>query len=157
MAIHSCDTPSCVNPDHLREGSRADNAQDMVDRGRQAHQYGVLNGEAKLTEADVVAIRASAGAISQSELGKRYNVSQGLVAMIIARKAWRHIPAAENDRSSVRVPHVGALNGKAKLTEADVVAIRALTGVPQREIARRYGVGSTAIVKIIGRKTWRHI
>lgn len=33
---HSCDTPSCVNPDHLLLGSRADNVHDCVARRRHA-------------------------------------------------------------------------------------------------------------------------
>jgi len=32
--LHTCDTPACVNPDHLYVGSRADNVHDMVDRQR---------------------------------------------------------------------------------------------------------------------------
>lgn len=32
--LHSCDTPGCVNPDHLRVGSPKDNSTDMVARGR---------------------------------------------------------------------------------------------------------------------------
>jgi hypothetical protein len=32
--LHSCDTPRCVNPEHLREGTQKDNAYDMVSRGR---------------------------------------------------------------------------------------------------------------------------
>lgn len=32
--LHSCDTPPCVNPDHLRAGSVQDNVDDKMERGR---------------------------------------------------------------------------------------------------------------------------
>ena len=34
MILHSCDNPSCCNPDHLSLGTAKDNAQDAVRRGR---------------------------------------------------------------------------------------------------------------------------
>jgi len=34
MALHSCDTPLCINPNHLRWGTQSDNVADMVARGR---------------------------------------------------------------------------------------------------------------------------
>lgn len=33
-ALHSCDNPQCVNPDHLRWGTQRENISDMIDRGR---------------------------------------------------------------------------------------------------------------------------
>ena len=34
--LHSCDTPACVNPEHLRPGTQSDNMQDAASRGRLA-------------------------------------------------------------------------------------------------------------------------
>lgn len=37
-ACHTCDEPSCINPEHLFGGSRADNVEDMRRKGRGNHQ-----------------------------------------------------------------------------------------------------------------------
>lgn len=34
VARHTCDNPPCFNPDHLVEGTYAENTRDMIDRGR---------------------------------------------------------------------------------------------------------------------------
>lgn len=46
-------------------------------------------------------------------------------------------------------------NGRSKLTEAEVAAIRAAKGVPRRELAAKYGVGKTQIYHIRAGKNWK--
>jgi hypothetical protein len=38
MLLHSCDNPRCINPNHLRPGTAADNSKDMVRRRRHRSQ-----------------------------------------------------------------------------------------------------------------------
>src|SRR5260221_7125100 len=50
--LHTCDNPSCCNPNHLILGTQLQNIQDMVKKGRQrggsADQHGENNNGAKL-------------------------------------------------------------------------------------------------------------
>ena len=38
VVMHSCDTPLCVNPDHLSAGTYSDNQMDAVSKGRHTSQ-----------------------------------------------------------------------------------------------------------------------
>jgi HNH endonuclease len=88
-ALHHCDNPPCVRPDHLYLGTDVDNARDRVQRGRAGDQLGQANGNAKLTEADVRAIIAALQAGStQQAAADRFGISQPHVSKIARRKAW---------------------------------------------------------------------
>lgn len=51
----------------------------------------------------------------------------------------------------------GSSNGRAKLTEADVLAIKSAVGITQQELARQYGVGQILISRIRRGKLWAHL
>jgi predicted XRE-type DNA-binding protein len=88
FVCHACDNRLCINPEHLFLGSHTDNMADMKSKGRQ--QIGTKNCRAKLSEADILAIRASEG-LSQPKLAKAYGISQSHVSDIRAGKKWSHV------------------------------------------------------------------
>lgn len=87
--LHRCDNPPCVNPDHLFLGTQSDNMVDMVGKGRQGRQYGSAHGMSKLTERDVVAIRADSRI--QREIAADFRVDPSLIRLINLRKIWSHV------------------------------------------------------------------
>lgn len=90
---HSCDTPSCVNPEHLLLGAHRDNMRDMARRqraDRRRKPRGMAHGNAILTDALVREIRASPD--SSHKIAKRLGMSQVNIAAVKRRATWRHVP-----------------------------------------------------------------
>lgn len=78
---HSCDTPLCVNPEHLSIGTHAENMREMAVRGRTTH--------AKLTPEKVRLI--SQDQRRRDVIAAEHGVSMGSVDLIRARKTWKHV------------------------------------------------------------------
>lgn len=91
IVMHSCDEPSCCNPDHLRVGTQSENLRDMVDKGRS--KTGETHHAAKITEAHVRAIRARHECGErQNLLADAYGVTKQHINAIVKRKTWAHVP-----------------------------------------------------------------
>lgn len=96
---HRCDNRSCINPEHLFLGEHADNVADKVAKGRQRALLGVNHPGAKLTEADILAIRSAIG-VTHRALGEQYGVSRGLISAIRAGRAWAHIAVLQPKKAT---------------------------------------------------------
>lgn len=87
--LHSCDNPTCVNPDHLRPGTHDNNMNDMVIRGRSLR--GEKHNISKLKNDDVRIIRLLAKEMTHTELARMFNVSIGNISHIISGRNWSHL------------------------------------------------------------------
>ncbi len=105
-ALHKCDTPRCVNDEHLYAGTKQQNALDREDRNRGNHpvgdahharhiegySQGQKNGRAKITEKDVRAMRkAHRNGARGADLAREYKLTKTTVSYILRGKLWSHV------------------------------------------------------------------
>jgi len=85
FVLHTCDNPSCVNPEHLYDGTHSDN---MIDRS----QRGFVQGH-KLTPNDILEVRKllALGQLTNKEIGERVNVTEGIISNIKTGRIWNHV------------------------------------------------------------------
>lgn len=110
FVLHSCDNRRCVNPDHLRLGTHADNMRDLCARGPSNLGAGEKSANSKLTEAQVRDIYADPRA--QKVIAAEYGVSKMAVSSIKTKRSWRHIhglPALIDPRSTRLQPAAASL------------------------------------------------
>ncbi len=92
LVLHRCDTPNCVNPDHLFLGTHADNVADMMAKGRQmseARPRGERVNTAKLDASLVLKIRSMDG--TRASIARELNVDWGTIDRIKNGRTWRHV------------------------------------------------------------------
>ncbi len=91
--LHKCDERRCLNPGHLRLGTRPDNTRDMMAKGRHRCGFGERSGRSRLTEADVLSIRAQyeTGGVTQWELSRRFNTARSNISAVVTGATWRHV------------------------------------------------------------------
>ncbi len=117
LVCHKCDTRLCCNPHHLFLGTSQDNSTDQIRKGKstagdrnpsrtrperlargdrngarthpETRARGERVGIAKLTAADVIAIRAST--LSNVVLGRQYGMDNSSIGDARTGRTWKHI------------------------------------------------------------------
>lgn len=116
--LHSCDTPGCVNPDHLSEGTQLDNVMDMIYKGRHV-------GSRKITDEQVQAIRNDTR--SQVVIEREYGLAHGAVSRIKSGTSYSDVEGdtkitfdliqLEVRRETAKLIESGDLDPKAECSE----------------------------------------
>ena len=114
--LHTCDTPNCINQNHLWLGTHQDNMEDMAMKDRAPGLRGSLNGSSLLTEHQVTYAYTSLDTVTTvaSVLG----VSPSTIFAIRNGQNWEHLtqfleaPTRESGNSAPR-----------KLSTDDITAI----------------------------------
>lgn len=108
LVLHSCDTPACINPSHLRIGAVKDNTADMISRGRQKFgpgrrfERGERGARARLTEEQVLTIEKDGR--SAKCIASEYGIGESTVRHIKNHNNWKHLWTA-------RAAHTGEGDG----------------------------------------------
>lgn len=98
FVCHTCDVPSCCNPDHMFLGTNQDNVNDMIKKKRNAppprnlHVVGSVHPGAKLNEDQVLEIRDlyRKGWIQQT-LADHYGVARQTISKIVNNQRFKHV------------------------------------------------------------------
>jgi hypothetical protein len=78
--LHTCDTPRCVNPEHLKLGTHDENVADMLTKGR---QFSKLNKEQ--------ALEIYKSPLHPKELARIYDINIRAVYSIKSKETWFHM------------------------------------------------------------------
>lgn len=95
--LHSCDNPPCVNPQHLRVGTDADNVEDMFKRKRNPRR-------GRLSDEEIIRMRTlRAQGSNLEELGATFGVAPSAVSTITRGLRWPEVGGpitSKNNRGS---------------------------------------------------------
>jgi hypothetical protein len=98
FVCHTCDVPSCCNPDHLFLGTNQDNVDDMVRKKRNSkpprnpHIVGSAHPLARVDEDQVCEIRSLyAKGYTQQALAEMYGVARQTISKYVNHKRFKHV------------------------------------------------------------------
>lgn len=144
---HRCDTPACVNPEHLFLGTPKENTADALKKGRLV--VGERSPLAKLTDDQATAIFYDQR--PHRLISANFNISHGVIERIKAGSIWKHLGLKKtNTDQPERDKH------RKKLSEPQVIKIFSDPRV-QTTIAMDYGVSRSTVEGIKSGRIWSRL
>lgn len=150
-ALHSCDTPRCVNPKHLYWGTRRQNIDDMVNRDRSSHGEDSLLS--KLTESqvrEIFEIRKTT-TLTQLEIAVKFGVDDSTVGSILSGKSWRRVYDNVGGDESKKKMHRGKLTPEAI---AEIKLLHLAGDMTAKSICGKFNIGKSTFYRTVRGTNW---
>ena len=153
LILHSCDNPPCINIDHLREGTAAENSAEMVRKNRTSKFWFSPDDfpTAKLTCRKVKHIKRliNERKMSLKQIGEKFNVSMFAISDIKRNKTWRGVGQFMKKDSEFPV------GTKLNIHLVREIRQKLSEGKSCSELAPLYGIHSQTGRDIRNRKLWK--
>lgn len=88
-ALHHCDNPLCINPDHIFIGTQRDNNLDRDRKGRTPK--GENHYRAKFDSLQIKVIRSIGKSITGRSLAKYFNCAESTISEVLSKRLWKHL------------------------------------------------------------------
>ncbi|MCW6052651.1 HNH endonuclease [Lyngbya sp. CCAP 1446/10] len=151
-ACHTCDTPSCINPEHLWAGTRTQNLLDASQKGRSQGKSHPLSN-AKLDWEKVREIRQKLAAGDRmKDVAEAYGVNPATIHTIKYHLTWKE------EGEEVPIPRMGGyLDRKLTFAQAQDVRERIKAGESIAKIALEFAVSTSVIYDIKNNVTYKGV
>ena len=83
--LHKCDNPPCVNPEHLFLGTRKDNMQDMVKKGRHVKN---LTRHKLFGKVEDIKCLLGSKQYTHQKIASMFDVSRAIITSINTGRRW---------------------------------------------------------------------
>lgn len=151
VVCHSCDNPPCINPDHLRPGTSADNASDRKARGRYGLNSGEKNGSASVTRAQVDEMRRRllTEETTCADLAREFGVKSSAAHNILRGKTWPvddpELHVALNEAMDAAAKRRKTTPRKLSLAQMAQMSTDHAAGVPMQALMSKYGLSDGGV------------